>query len=164
MKLVLIRHAQAEERALLGREYDRRLTPDGRRRMRVAAQGIRVLIPEITFLAASPLVRAQQTADIVAEQYRGLDVTPVDALAPGQPPRAVLAWLKQQPMDATVAAVGHEPDLGIFASHLLARRTQSFLPFKKGAACLIEFVGEPATGQGLLVWMLTPSILRRIGR
>jgi len=164
MKLVLIRHAPAEERMRFGREYARPLTPDGRRRMRAAAKGLRILIPEIAILATSPLARARQSAEIVAGQYDSLDMVAVPAFAPGASPRAVLAWLRQQPQDATVAAVGHEPDLGIAASWLLARRKESFLPFKKSAACLIDFTDEPAAAGGALVWMLTPSILLRLGR
>ncbi|MHB8453760.1 MAG: SixA phosphatase family protein [Acidiferrobacterales bacterium] len=164
MKLVLIRHAPAEERTLSGREFTRPLTPDGRRRMRRSAKGLRALTPEITLLVTSPLVRARQTAEIVAGQYEMVNLITLSALSPGESPRMLLAWLKQQAPEATIAAVGHEPGLGLVASWLLARRKESFLSFKKGAACLIDFIDEPAAGAGVLVWMLSPPILRELGR
>ncbi len=127
-------------------------------------RGLRALVPEITLLATSPLVRARQTAEIVAGQYEMVNMVTLSALAPGESPRTVLTWLRQQEQEATIAVVGHEPGLGLVASWLLARRKESFLPFKKGAACRIDFTDEPAAGAGVLVWMLAPSILRKLGR
>ncbi len=163
MRLILIRHAPAEERTSARRDYERRLTVQGRRRMHVAARALKALVPDVSFVAASPMVRARQTAEIVARQYDAAEVLSLPALSPGSNPRAMLAWLKQQSPDATVVAVGHEPGLGIMASWLLAKRRKSFLLFKKGAACMIEVAGEPATGAGRLVWLLTPAVLRQIG-
>ena len=90
MQLVLIRHARAEERALLKRDRTRALTVDGRRRMRKAARGLHALLPGLSQIATSPLTRARQTAAIVAEARDDIDVTLLPALAPGEPPRAVL--------------------------------------------------------------------------
>ncbi|MDA8363410.1 MAG: histidine phosphatase family protein [Gammaproteobacteria bacterium] len=163
MRLVLIRHAAAAERPPAGRDHARPLTAEGRRRMRAAAKGLRILIPRITQIAASPTVRTQQSALIVADRYALPDIVSLPALAPGNAPRAMLGWLRQQPGDAVLAAVGHEPDLGVMASWLLAGCRESFLPFRKGGACLIEFAGTPAPGAGLIVWLLTPNALRRLG-
>ncbi|MHB8256684.1 MAG: phosphohistidine phosphatase SixA [Acidiferrobacterales bacterium] len=163
MRLILIRHAPAEERTGTRRDCERRLTVQGRRRMHMAARGLKALVPDVSLVAASPMVRARQTAEIVARQYDAAEVISLPALSPGSNPRAMLAWLKQQSPAATVVAVGHEPDLGVMASRLLAKRGKSFLLFKKGAACLIEVAGEPVTGAGRLVWLLTPAVLRQIG-
>ena len=159
MQLVLIRHARAEERALLKRDHTRALTVDGRRRMRKAARGLHILLPGLSQIATSPLTRARQTAAIVAEARDDIDVTLLPALAPGEPARAVLVWLRAQPADATLALVGHEPDLGRFAAWLLSGRATGFVQFKKGAAALIEFSGAPAAGNGTLVWLLTAAQL-----
>lgn len=162
MQLLLIRHARAEERALFMRDRARALTPDGRRRMRKAARGLRTLIPALTRIASSPLRRARQTADIVAAAYALTDVVSLPALSPGTPPRALLAWLRTQPPDATLVLVGHEPDLGHLASWLLAGKTQGFVQFKKGAAALIEFAGPAAAGRGSLHWLLTAAHLAQL--
>ncbi|MDA8421463.1 MAG: histidine phosphatase family protein [Pseudomonadota bacterium] len=164
MKLVLVRHARAQERASGQRDRDRRLTSHGRRRMRAAAKGLEILLPGITLITASPLLRAKETARILAGQYGIGDVAVLPALAPGNSPRNFLAWLRQQPPDAAVGAVGHEPDLGVLAGWLLAKRLESFTPFGKGAACLIEFAGNPAPGTGVLGWLMTSAALGAIGR
>ena len=159
MQLVLIRHARAEERALLKRDRTRALTVDGRRRMRKAARGLHALLPGLSQIATSPLARASQTAAIVAEARDDIDVTLLPALAPGKPLRAVLLWLHNQPTDATLALVGHEPDLGRLADWLLSAKPSGFVQFKKGAAALIEFAEAPAAGKGTLAWLLTAAQL-----
>jgi len=162
MQVVLIRHARAEERVLFKRDRSRALTQDGRRRMRKAARGLHALLPGLTQIATSPLLRARQTAEIVAAVYTGIDTVSLPALSPGALPRAVLAWLRTQPQDALLALVGHEPDLGRLASWLLTGRPAGFVQFKKGAAALIEFVDVPAAGKGTLAWLLTAAQLAEI--
>jgi len=162
MQVILIRHARAEERALFKRDRTRALTEDGQRRMRKAARGLHVLAPGLTRIATSPLVRARQTAEIVATAGNSPAVVPLQALAPGGAMHAVLAWLRAQPVDATLALVGHEPDLGLLAGWLLTGKQAGFVQFKKGAAALIEFAGAPAAGKGTLSWLLTAAQLAEL--
>jgi phosphohistidine phosphatase len=129
--------------------------------MAKAATGLKRLLPEITILAASPLVRATETAQIMSEHYDDIEVTKLPLLSPGNEPEALLAWLREQRRDATVALVGHEPDLGIFASYLLTGRKESRLLLKKGASCLID-LPDPS-GPGRLEWLLQPGALRKLG-
>lgn len=163
MQVLLIRHARAEERALLKRDAGRVLTADGVRRMRKAARGLRTLVPELEHIATSPLVRARQTADILARQYPAAGRSVLPALKPGGEPRAVLAWLVAQPAGATLALVGHEPDLGALAAWLLAGRNRSFVHFKKGAVALLEFRERPRAGGGVLHGLLAASQLAALG-
>lgn len=167
MKILIVRHAKAEERTLLGslrkKDAARTLTPGGRRDMAKAAKGLRRRLPKIDTLASSPLVRAKETAQILSRRFDDIEVVELPALAPGHEPEALLAWLCEQPPDATVALVGHEPDLGIFASYLLMGRKESSLMFKKGASCLIDIPDRPAAGAGRLEWLLQPGALRRLG-
>ena len=162
MQLVLIRHARAEERMLFKRDRTRALTQDGQRRMRKAVRGLHALLPGLTLIATSPLLRARQTAEIVAAGYAGIDTVSLPALSPGVAPRAVLAWLRAQPADAMLALVGHEPDLGLLAGWLLSGKQTGFVQFKKGAAALIEFAGAPAAGKGTLAWLLTAAQLAEL--
>jgi phosphohistidine phosphatase len=104
-------------------------------------------------------VRARETADIVAASYRSAARVVLPALAPGAAPRTLLQWLRRQPDDASVALVGHEPDLGRLAGWLLTGRAAGFVNFKKGAAMLIGFDGAPRAGGGTLGWLLTAAQL-----
>jgi phosphohistidine phosphatase len=162
MRVLIIRHAVAEERADGGDEA-RALTGDGRRKMRAAAEGLRCVIKRIDVLASSPLLRAIQTAEIVSMAYDRKKAVPVDVLKPGKPLKGVLQWVQGQPEDATVALVGHEPQLGMLASWLLSGERRSFVRMRKGAACLLEFPEQVKPGSGTLLWMLKPSQLRELG-
>jgi phosphohistidine phosphatase len=168
MKLLVVRHAVAEEReefAATGKPDDLRpLTDTGRRKMRRAARGLRRLVPRLDVLAPSPLTRATQTAEIVAEAFHGIQVTPVDELAPDAVPDALVPWLRGQAPDATVAVVGHEPHLGFLVGWLLTGRHASFVELKKGGACLLEFDDPPAAGGATLLWALPPRQLRALRR
>lgn len=132
--------------------------------MRSAAKGLHTLLPSLDVVACSPLVRARQTAQILADVYgKGLAITPLPALSPGKQPRCVVDWLREQPLDATVALIGHEPDLGRLMGWLLNGRKMSFTHFKKGAATLIEFTQTPRASDGMLVWLLTATHLAKFG-
>ena len=131
--------------------------------MRKAARGLQKLVPEIDVLATSPLTRARETADIVSRRYDDIPVMELAPLVPGGSKEDVLAWLRDQKPSATVALVGHEPDLGILASWLLSGGAESFVSLKKGAACLIEMTEKPTPGSGRLEWLLPPGALRKRG-
>ncbi|MGH7614066.1 MAG: SixA phosphatase family protein [Gemmatimonadales bacterium] len=166
MLLLVVRHAIAEDPAEYARHHaddaGRPLTPEGRRKMKRAARGLRELVPALDRLATSPLTRAQQTAEILAAAYDGLEPAIVAALAPGQPTSALAAWLGSE-IRHQVAIVGHEPGLSRAVSWLLAGGERSFIELKKGAACLLECADQVGEGTATLQWALTPSQLRDLG-
>lgn len=166
MKLLIIRHAKAEDRStgLLARkkDADRRLTDEGRKEMRKNAKGLREIAPDIHILATSPLPRAHETAEIVADVLGLRKIADLPLLAPDGDKQALIAWFKDQPAEATVAIVGHEPYLSSLASLLLSGKERPLLALKKGACCLIEFEHVPAIGAGVLLWLLQPGQLKKI--
>jgi phosphohistidine phosphatase len=166
MRVLVIRHAIAEDREQWGQrgrpDAERPLTDRGRRRMRRGAAGLRRLLSRIDVLATSPLVRAVETAELIAREYQGLKPKTVPQLAPEHPVEVLLPWLRQQDPGAVVALVGHDPHLGFLAGWLLTGRHQSFVELKKGAACLLEFDDPPAAGDAILRWALAPSQLRAL--
>jgi phosphohistidine phosphatase len=167
MKLLVIRHAIAEDKAEFaktGQTDDLRpLTDDGRKKMRRVAKGLRELVPQLDVLASSPLVRARQTAEIVAKEY-GRDIDEfTDVLRPESRFQDGLLWLGQRAAHEAVAIVGHEPHLADFVTWLMSGGEQSRLELKKGGACLLTFEGKPARAGARLEWLSTPAQLRAIG-
>lgn len=160
MKLLLVRHAKAEDQATDQSDDARPLTDSGRQTARQIGRSLKRFLPHVDLLAASPSARAYETARHISLAYKKLAVTPLSILSPGAVPRDVLAWLQQQSHDATIVLVGHEPDSSIFASWLLTGDTRPMLAFKKAAACLIEFDGRPAPAAGQLAWFVPPRLLR----
>lgn len=78
MKLLLLRHAQAEPGADL--DPDRRLTPVGEAQARTMAARVGMLLPN-AHVVSSPWLRAAQTGEIIARAL-GRGVMHVPALTP----------------------------------------------------------------------------------
>ncbi len=137
MILVLLRHAEAEpEVAGPNGDYLRALTSDGRRQARETAQWLAGRFPDgARQIWTSPLVRAVQTAEILANAWGDALVAVADTLTPGRWIDAQLDLVRGLPEGAAAALCGHEPSLGDLASALLGRRFP--LPFAKGAALLL---------------------------
>ena len=163
MKLLLIRHAIAEERddfARTGKDDRLRpLTDEGRKKMRQAARGLKEIAPDIGLLATSPLTRSAQTGAIVDSVYGGLKEVEIDELSPEASPTDFLRWLRKQKVEC-IAAVGHEPGISRLLSWLLTGTERRIFAFRKGGACQLDFPDEVAAGTATLVWALTPAQLR----
>jgi phosphohistidine phosphatase len=162
LELYLIRHGVAAER---GEEYPddskRPLTSEGIARLRKEAKALDALDVAFDQILSSPLVRAKQTADIFAETMKGKpSIVTVDALTPAGTPAAVIQELGRHMRKASLALVGHEPNMGELAAHLIGAKTS--LPFKKGAICRIDFSVFPPKGKGQLIWFVPPRVLRKL--
>jgi phosphohistidine phosphatase len=161
MELLLVRHAIALPRdPLAGDDALRPLTRRGRRRMRRAARGLRMLVPGVDLICSSPLVRARETAAILGLLYQDAERLESGALAPGAGAEAVVELLREHSEHDAVALVGHEPDLSELGSWLCAGVSRSVLELRKGAACLIAFESAPGAARGRLLWSLPPRVLR----
>jgi phosphohistidine phosphatase len=161
-ELYLIRHGLAGERGPEWPDDSKRpLTEEGISRLRKEARGLRELGVSFDVIVTSPLVRTRQTADVFAEVLTTkAPVVSSDALAPAGAPAAVIQEIARHARKGRVALVGHEPNLGELAAHLIHAR--SALSFKKGGICRIDFEVPPPKGVGSLVWFLPPKLLRKI--
>jgi phosphohistidine phosphatase len=165
MDLLIIRHAIARDRAKFARtgrpDAERPLTADGRRKFRRCVKGLRRAVKRVDVFATSPYVRARETCAIAAKAYPNAKVVALPDLAHRGNDRGVVRWLSGRAKKETVALVGHEPDLGRLTAHLTGTARPG-LTFKKGGAALVSFEGRVAAGAGRLVWLLTPSVLKRL--
>ena len=168
MHLLVIRHAAAmekEEFARTGRSDDERpLTPAGKKEMARVARGLLALVPKLDALAPSPLVRARETAAIVARAYRTKVGAATRSLEPEARPTSFARWLAAHRKTATVAVVGHEPHLGALVTWLLAGVDEPRVELKKAGACLLRFDGKPRRAGARMEWLLTPAQLKGTGR
>lgn len=166
MKLLLVRHAIAEDAetfiAAGGTDAQRPLTESGRKKMRKGANRLRSQLRGIDLLACSPLLRARETADIIARAFGDAPIVERPELDYRYPPEAAQDWLAQNPIEGTMVVVGHEPQLSLLSGLLLADVPRPLIAFRKGGVALIEFNGRVATGEGVLQWALTPGQLRNL--
>ena len=162
--IYIVRHAIAADR---GEEWPddtkRPLTDTGITRFKEAVAGLTWLGVEIDEIFTSPLVRAKQTAAILAHGLGNkTSVKTLEALAPGHSSRQVMNELSGLAKRHRIALVGHEPGLGDLAAHLLG--SSRALPFKKGGVCYIAIQGLTSRRPGELGWFLPPKVLRRLAR
>lgn len=162
MRLILIRHAKAEDRDSSKYPDDglRPLTAQGNDEQMAISKALNRIGVRLDFVACSPLVRARETAEILAEGIEwegtievasvwGMDFT-VDR---------VIRWLQRFPMTATVACVGHEPDMSELAAALLVTDDHFTVTFKKSAVMGIDFDDRVEQGRGTLVYFLPPKMI-----
>ena len=166
MDCVLLRHGIAVERDEWdGNDDDRPLTERGSKRVSQVAAGLKWLEVQPTYIFASPLIRALETADLV---QAGLGIPSaikrVDELLPDANPERLLALFLNLPPEACALCVGHEPHLGLTASLMLAGKPSTAFPFKKAGACMIEVPAPPKVGRGVLRWWMEPGQLRALGK
>jgi len=161
-EIYLIRHAVAEERGAAWPDDNKRpLTSDGVSRMRKAARGLAELGVVFDVVFTSPLVRAKQTADIVANAFDEKPaIVVLESLSPGGTFQAVMDDLERHRRCERIALVGHEPGIGHLAARLIGAKTP--LEFKKGAVCRIDTTSLPPDGPGVLRWFATPKLLRMV--
>jgi phosphohistidine phosphatase len=165
--LLLVRHAIAEARGatMTGTDdAERALTARGAARMGRAATALAAEVPGLRLIAHSGLIRARETAAILAAAWHDtLDLTVLESLAPGGAPADVHAFVARRLDAGPLALVGHEPDLSQLANYFLTGEPRSVWHFKKGGACLLTF-DEVADGRAALRWLLTARQLRSLAR
>jgi phosphohistidine phosphatase len=163
--LYLLRHGIAEDKTADKPDRDRKLTPRGRVRMRQAAIGLRVLVERVDEIFTSPLPRAAETATIAAAALgKGPKPRALDALSHGTSPMEALRVLRSMAKGERIMLVGHEPELSHLASLLLTGSIDGLhLELKKGGCMAID-IRTLAPRVATLVWLVTPRMLRKLGR
>jgi phosphohistidine phosphatase len=164
LSVYLVRHAFAghADAAPWPDDARRPLTPDGIRRFRRAALGLRLLAPEVGAVLSSGHARAWETARLLHEVTGWPEPREAPELEAEKPAATALDLLRGRD-DASVSLVGHEPFLSRLASILCAGDEETLrLELKKGSVALVEVDGEPRPGAGLLRWAVAPGILRAL--
>jgi phosphohistidine phosphatase len=154
MDLFLIRHTKAADGQLYGDDTERPLTADGRRAALDVGESLARHGVKLDAIWSSPLVRAVETAELVAVSIGfqgGFEVTRV--LAPEGRPSEILGMLLEQEARERVALVGHEPSMGYLLSALVGRPG---LSLSKGAVVRLRYEAHK-TAQ--VVWMMKPKQL-----
>ena len=155
MILVLVRHAQAIEAAPGLADADRWLTGKGRRIARKVGAWLAKPKRRPVAIWTSPLVRAVQTAEILAGAFELTDgVSVCSELSPGRDPGDLLRVLAGHEDTSPLALVGHEPTLSLVVTSLLS--DPSWSGFRKGAALAVEWSGS---GKAERLYLADPAEL-----
>jgi phosphohistidine phosphatase len=155
--LYIVRHAWAEDQGPGVDDHARRLTKKGRKRFADQMRSLRKAGMAVDVIATSPLVRAHETALLIADAFDGHPpVEVLDALAPASDWQALVEWTAQQDA-ARVAWVGHMPCVGRLVALTIGDGSAA-IRMQKGAVASIRLDDGP--GQpGELEWLACDEIL-----
>ena len=161
MQVLLVRHAEAVDVRSAQTDYERWLTQGGRKTMALVGEALVKWELRYSRIYTSPLVRAVQTAEILAASQPKFDgpfevlsalstedVTTAQALAP----------LEDAEDDELIVMVTHMPKVGVLAAHLGQLATAP--SFQAASACLLSVEDGPEPKRSFQ-WMLDPATLER---
>lgn len=160
MNVFILRHGIAVEHGAAGYKDDdeRPLTSKGERKVWMIAEAIKALEISFDLILSSPLVRARETAEIVAQALKSkkrLELT--DTLAPQVSAKPLIEYLNEQGAVDDVLLVGHEPFLSRLISLLISGDSEASVLLKKGGFCKLSTEELKQGHCATLEWLLTPK-------
>lgn len=139
MRILIVRHAIAEERdewAKINPDDELRpLTKKGIKQFIQFSKQICKLVEDPDLFLTSPLVRAEQTADILKKRYKK-NFRAIKELKPEASCARLLKFLSLS-KKKNIVLVGHEPFLSEFVSYCVTGLVKSDVILKKGGCCLL---------------------------
>lgn len=166
MQLYLIRHGDAVDRALadVATDEERWLTEEGRQEVQCSAQLMAKLDVQIDLILSSPLVRAWQTAEIIAEiAAPNAESAASQHLIHGGSFSGILDDLRRHGNPAQVALTGHMPSIGALAGWLCWNQRESGIRMRTAEVARIDLPDDRvAPGWGDLRWLMAPQQARKL--
>ncbi len=154
MNLYFLRHGLSDWPNWNRPDAERPLTEEGVERLNAEAKTIKQLDLGLEVVLSSPLVRARQTADIIAREL-GLKVSVTPLLAPGFNKAKLAELIHSYPLSKAILFVGHEPDFSGAVSALIGGGR---VVMKKGGLARVDIESAEHLA-GELVWLLAPKVL-----
>jgi phosphohistidine phosphatase len=158
MQIYVLRHGIAEDGAPGGRDADRSLTAEGRKKLReVLRLALRADVSP-SLIITSPYLRAVQTAEVAVEVL-GYDesLLKAEALVPSSSPEGVWDEIRNHKGLVQLMLVGHEPLLSRVVAYLLGAPSIQ-VDLKKAALVRIDIDSFGPQPRGMLKWMLVPKL------
>ena len=151
--IIAIRHAKPKSEGYA----DERLRPlhdEGIATQRAMAQLIADKGYSPNSIYSSPILRAVQTAEILAEKF-SLSVNQTEALGYGLDRAALLSLIPPPDKNQALVLVGHAPNLAEFINDLVG---DIVLPegLSKSGAAILSFNEQPGIGKATFVEYLKP--------
>jgi phosphohistidine phosphatase len=135
MRIYLVRHGDAVPEEDAGSDRDRWLSAKGREHVRVLGRLLRENQVEPDAILTSPLPRAVQTGELLAQalDYLGI-VTSLRSLEPSAHPQVAANEIMRR--SGAVIVVSHEPAISGLGAFLMGR--PAFPQFRTAQCCAIE--------------------------
>ena len=156
MHLYIVRHGVAAP-AATGGDAARELTHQGRLLLKHQCTALAAAQIPVEALLHSPLVRARQTAELLAPAFQ-CEPEPERLMAPGVTVDDLAEIAGRYSDDAHVMVIGHQPDLG----RLVKRFTQADVRVVEGIIMVVD-VRSFTSPRGFISGIYHPETLARIG-
>ncbi len=160
MLLYILRHGDAVESSFY-QDRDRPLSDLGRRQIQAVAHFLQTAKVKPDLILASPLVRAQQSCDLIRENLGVKDSLTTEGLAPGSNLRDLMKEINSHSV-AAMLLVGHEPQLSGLISVLTGGDEQFRVEMKKASLASLNVPQPVKKGHAVLNWLLSQSVLTLI--
>jgi phosphohistidine phosphatase len=161
MEIYFLRHANAGN-PKINREKDEKRPLDemGIEQSHVMGRALASLGVKPEVILSSPLVRARETASIVAEEIGHREkIVLDDAMRPDADYADFQQLLARYKSPNTIMVVGHNPSETEFLNRLVTGKTSEAIELKKGAIARVDYEpGKPP----VLKWTMPPKVVRAI--
>ncbi len=156
MLLYLLRHAEAEPHR--ADDFSRHLTEKGVRQAEKVGEFLKDqgITPDL--ILTSPVIRARETALIVAKELDVIAPTEVPWLACGMNPDRGLSELAAYAKLDSLMIVGHEPDFSVLVAHLLDLGSSTSVNISKASLTAID-LPRLVPGAGVLKFLLPVKLI-----
>lgn len=156
MDLYILRHGKAEDAGNGITDAERKLTKKGRDEIAGVVEWMAAQDLVFDLIATSPLARASETAEIVAEGL-GLPKKPKvwKVLVPGGNSDDVCREIDGHDGAGALLLVGHEPLLSSLISRIIAGDEHAGIAMTKGALAKIRNYSFSGRSSGELHWLIT---------
>ena len=161
MTLFLLRHGIAEDISPSGSDSDRRLTDEGRAKLRRVLSRAKSSGAAPELIVTSPYVRARQTAEIAVEElgYQGRPQLS-ERLFPYSSAGETWEEIRGLRGVDSVMLVGHNPHMSEMATLLTGGAGGGGVLMKKAALACFEIDPRAPEPRGWLEWLLTAKTAR----
>ena len=161
MEIYFLRHASAGDSQLNpAKDEQRPLDEQGIEQSHIVGCGLAALKLKPDAIIASPLVRAQQTAAIVAAELSHKDKIVTDgALRPGASFESFEQLLARYQGKEAILFVGHNPSMTEFVNRLVHGEASEAIEMKKGAVARVD---QASGSSAMLKWLMPPKVVRAL--
>lgn len=162
MDLLVLRHGEAGRRSSMQGDSKRLLTAEGLQEIADLSNGLKALDVKFDHILTSPLLRAKNTAEIVAKslKFKG-KIEELDDLKPEGNRLKFYSILSKLKQDSVVLVVGHEPYLSTMIGEAISQ-SDCRINLKKAGLARIRVLSTLPKIKGELRWLLTPKHLKKI--
>ncbi len=153
MNLYLVRHADAEKTQPGKKDQDRRLSKEGKERMKGVADQWIYFIKKVDFICTSPYIRALETAEIIAKSFDYKKEIIKDTILAAGCYTKDLVELVNSLGGEDILVIGHQPDLSEHVSNLISSKG-ALVDIKKTSIAKISFNGKANLSKGYLEFLI----------